>query len=313
MARTNPAYARALGPNGKLLYPDVCTINVGSKNRPILVPADLVVVPAGQMRSKKMTGEMTAAMIKMAAVRPEERFKFLENGADGKSIVHMLKTDRSTLAFGLGNIEEKPMAVNCRLLPQAKLRYLSDRIIDPQLNGAWNIDRPQVQFAEPPPRPVKGEYMYGVMLVGDRPPRGNYEDLTRDFCRKLEVDALAAGVKLRVGGGIVTSTPNRAELQGHLLNMKKHGARIVLVMMVSDVYSDVKLAADPVGVETQCLKWKNIERPPRGYHINVMLKVNTKMGGTNHTLASRGAAHASGALFQKPPASISWLFDKPCM
>jgi len=30
-----------------------------------------------------------------------------------------------------------------------------------------------------------------------------------------------------------------------------------------------------------------VKPPSRGYHANVMLKVNTKLGGTNHTLASR--------------------------
>jgi len=64
------------------------------------------------------------------------------------------------------------------------------------------------------------------------------------------------------------------------------------------------------------LKWKNIERPPRGYHYNVMLKVNTKMGGTNHTLISRLPGRPGPppqGMFQEPPASLSWLFDKPCM
>jgi hypothetical protein len=47
-----------------------------------------------------------------------------------------------------------------------------------------------------------------------------------------------------------------------------------------------------------------------------MLKINTKLGGTNHTLASRLPSHMMAnvpAVFQKPPASLSWLFDEPCM
>lgn len=50
--------------------------------------------------------------------------------------------------------------------------------------------------------------------------------------------------------------------------------------------------------------------------MNVMLKVNTKMGGTNHTLASRlhpGDLSSAPRTFQDPPASLSWVFDKPCM
>ena len=54
-----------------------------------------------------------------------------------------------------------------------------------------------------------------------------------------------------------------------------------------------------------------------------MLKMNSKMGGVNHTLAERFPSgngpqlevdEEDGSLpFQQPPRSISWLFDEPCM
>ena len=47
-----------------------------------------------------------------------------------------------------------------------------------------------------------------------------------------------------------------------------------------------------------------------------MMKLNTKLGGTNHTLISRGNSELPDngeKLFQNPPVSLSWLFDKPCM
>jgi eukaryotic translation initiation factor 2C len=86
-------------------------------------------------------------------------------------------------------------------------------------------------------------------------------------------------------------------------------------MLVIEGYGDVKLAGDRLGLMTQCLKWKNVERPPNGYHASVMLKINTKLGGTNHTLVSRipRAGAAPPATFQDPPASLSWVFDKRCM
>lgn len=98
--------------------------------------------------------------------------------------------------------------------------------------------------------------------------------------------------------------------------MQRHGARILIVILTGDYYCAVKFATDHIGMMTQCLKWKNIFKPPRGLHMNVMLKVNTKMGGTNHTLASRLSpqeARAAPTTFQDPPASLSWVFDKPTM
>lgn len=41
---------------------------------------------------------------------------------------------------------------------------------------------------------------------------------------------------------------------------------------------------------------------------------NNNILGTNHTLKSRLPPNTkSNPTFQNPPASISWIFDKPCM
>ena len=62
------------------------------------------------------------------------------------------------------------------------------------------------------------------------------------------------------------------------------------------------------------MKWKNVERAPRGFQLNLLIKINTKLGGTNHTLVPRAPARAGTAgVFQDPPNSLSWLFDKHCM
>ena len=40
------------------------------------------------------------------------------------------------------------------------------------------------------------------------------------------------------------------------------GARIVIVLLNFDCYSTIKLAGDSCRLVTQCIKWKNVERPP---------------------------------------------------
>jgi hypothetical protein len=98
---------------------------------------------------------------------------------------------------------------------------------------------------------------------------------------------------------------------------KQKGTRIVVVLLYTDVYPVVKLAADSVCLPTQCAKWNNVRRQPKNYHTALLVKMNYKMGGVNHTLASRlprGVNTAEEAdTFQYPPKSISWLFDEPCM
>ena len=55
-------YRKAL-PSGKLKYPALPCINLGSSKKPIYVPAELVEIPGGQCRSKVATPDMTAKMI----------------------------------------------------------------------------------------------------------------------------------------------------------------------------------------------------------------------------------------------------------
>jgi eukaryotic translation initiation factor 2C len=95
--------------------------------------------------------------------------------------------------------------------------------------------------------------------------------------------------------------------------MKAGGVRIVVCLMVSDSYGAIKLVSDKMGLPTQCIKWKNIDRTPRGFHLNLLIKLNTKLGGTNHTLISRAVTKPTSAVFQDPPQSLSWIFDKPTM
>ena len=102
------------------------------------------------------------------------------------------------------------------------------------------------------------------------------------------------------------------ELREKFTLLNTHKVKIVLVVMLNDCYATVKFASDSSGMLTQCVKWAKVDRVPRGLHFNIALKLNTKLGGTNNTLVSRSAA-PSGGVYQDPPASLSWILDKPCM
>jgi hypothetical protein len=314
MAKKSPAYSRHL-PDSKLRFPALATVNVGSAAKPILIPMELVVVDKGQNFSHKCTGEMTAQIIRHAAVVPDERFKnLLGSMGSAQSLIGTIKSDPTTAAFGVSDFELDPMTVACRLLPPPKLRY-GNQEFNPGLAGSWNImvgSKP-VKFIRNPPAPARdGTYMYGVLLVG-RLPNG-WEGPVEAFQKDIENDANVCGLKLKRGGSALNSSDRVAELTAKFQLMMTHGARLVLVILCGDFYCNVKYAADPIGLTTQCLKWKNIDRPPKGYVMNVLLKINTKMGGTNHTLSSRLAGPPTGTqVYQDPPASLSWVFDKPCM
>eukprot|EP01042_Synura_sphagnicola_P000316 gene316-329_t len=111
------------GSGGRLRYPYLPTVNFGSKEKPILVPAELVYILPGQCMSNRMNAAMTAEIIRYAAVPPQERMSHITGSeGSGESVISILRgRDATARAFGLDGIDPVPMKCPAVLLPQAKL------------------------------------------------------------------------------------------------------------------------------------------------------------------------------------------------
>lgn len=343
--RVNPVYAAHL-PQGKLRYPMLSLVQVGSKKKAIYIPAELVNVVPGQARQRSAPIEITSQLIKYAALQPNDRFQALSTESARNGLFHELQVDVNTTAFGFTGISSTPMKVQGFILPPAKLQY-GNRVIEPELTGSWNLAG-NVKFAHPPPsapplpngnsafenlyghgKGGDGTYHYGVVIVygsGNSEPR-NFEGIVQPFLSKLEGDSRSTGIPLSpcfVGNSrspYIVVEGKRPYLQDVMNRFKSEGCRIVVALLYQDIYSLVKLTADACCLPTQCIRWQNLSRPPKNYHTSLLVKMNMKMGGVNHTLASRLPESQQQAMdvddgeasFQFPPKSISWLFDDPCM
>jgi len=114
----------------------------------------------------------------------------------------------------------------------------------------------------------------------------------------------------------MSSTISADNLSSALTEIKARGARFAIVVMVEDGgYGKYKLIADSLGFLTQNVKLKTVLKNPRGISSQIALKLNSKLGGINHVLASRLPPNVKKTpdSWQKIPASISWLFEKPAM
>ncbi len=319
-------YILALGRGGKLKFPFLPTVNVGTAKKPVLVPCELVNVPVGQTRQKSMTGELSAKIIKHAAILPNDRFKYLAgNDQDQNGLLRSVHADANVAAFGLSDINPEPMRLHGTVLAPAKLQY-GNRVVEPFLTGAWNLSG-NLTFSHP--APTEGDsgtgrnvtYPYNIVLAYEGSEPRDYQKLTEDFQKQLEADSRTVGIPLQMTSAIIVCENKRHLLSEAFLKCKNNGARVLLVILKVDCYNVVKLCADSIVLPTQCVKWQNIQKTPRGYHSNVLMKMNVKMGGVNCTLASRDsqaagrrpAANPDDETFQSPPQSISWLFDDACM
>lgn len=314
MAKSNPKVKACL-PQGRLKYPMLPCINTSSPAKPVLFPAELVDVVSGQCRLGKMSGQEQGDFIKYSAIRPNERMEFLSNR---DSVVNVIRDDTTAKAFGTADVSTSPMIVSSRLLPQAKLLYRGNQILDPKLQGSWNLAERNVKFLTSP----GGDKAipFGILVVSPSKPQG-FEEKIEAFIRAIEADSTTLGCSIRVirnqkGESMtLTSGPNVITIKSHLETMKNNGARFAFVCNNGDFYGMTKFVADQIPFMTQMTKWKNIDRQPQGFGFNLMLKVNTKLGGTNHVLVSRatGPQTGTGGVFQSQPSSISWVFDVPAM
>lgn len=72
--------------------------------------------------------------------------------------------------------------------------------------------------------------------------------------------------------------------------------------MEDNIYGEVKAAtlSRDLTIMTSCVKWKSVERSPKGIHKNILFKLNKKLGGTSCVLNPlKGKFTALGRLFTK--------------
>eukprot|EP00595_Chromulina_sp_UTEXLB2642_P000881 CAMPEP_0196766250 /NCGR_PEP_ID=MMETSP1095-20130614/21046_1 /TAXON_ID=96789 ORGANISM="Chromulina nebulosa, Strain UTEXLB2642" /NCGR_SAMPLE_ID=MMETSP1095 /ASSEMBLY_ACC=CAM_ASM_000446 /LENGTH=1042 /DNA_ID=CAMNT_0042127139 /DNA_START=35 /DNA_END=3160 /DNA_ORIENTATION=- len=300
--------------NGRLKYPTLPVINTGSASKPTYIPMELLVVAKGQIKSTMSanspanSADVTSEVVKLAAMNPNDRYRYL---TENQSILNEIRTDSTAQLFGISNIPYEPMTINALLLPPAKLQY-ADGVVSPKIDGQWFNKRfliPAVSEDR-----SNNSVIYGVLLVTRNNNIGNAMNIIGSFCDTLEQESNRVGLKLSNTGRPIKSSNDSEELKYAMIDLLKDGAEIIIVMMVTDFYKRVKSVSDSIPIMTQCLKFERVERPPKGYHQNILLKINTKLGGLNHSLASRSNTDVGSANdFQNPRKSLPSSMNIPTM
>ena len=315
-------YFREKYPDQPLKFPWLPCVDVGRKNKTVLIPCELLTVLAGQVRHGRVNKDpnMLAALIKESAVKPDERFRHVAGSGDGKDFISCVKNDETAKLFGISSVSPEPLSVRATILPQAKLMYGNGEF-DPKLTGAWNMANKT--FARAAPAATF------LIMVCDRL-------LDARAVGALEAEFENAASRLGMKFRPLRAFDDRRDVSRdnanteEIVNQAKNAGADILIVILSDRnhkddYSYTKLVADKLGLPTQCLKSKNVfQKKPNQYETSVLLKINTKLGGVNHTLINRidpgrkmtgdkYNPNNSSEVFQDPPASLSWVFNKPTM
>jgi eukaryotic translation initiation factor 2C len=297
--------------NGKLKYPSLPCVEF--KKRGVYLPVELMIVPPGQLL-KKLYPDTQAKVIKYAAVAPHERMNHI---LSSDSAIAEIRKELISGQFGVGNnsINPDPIIVKATLLPPAQLVYGGNFVVEPGLAGSWN--KPDRCTAFEPPRGDKIYYAMDFISISDKPRDSDWTVAAKKLTLDLQEEAEKFGIRMTlVDLPSVLSSSDTRDLDSKYRWYRDRNVRIAVAIMEGDCYGIVKTIADTIGIPSQCLKWERVLNPPRQFHNNVIMKMNAKMGGVNHALASRlplnevtNLKKSDGDLFQNPPASISWIFD----
>lgn len=261
--------------NVTLKHPYLPCLHVGSMTRetPIYLPSELCWVVKSQVVNKKMNEKQTSAMIKNAATSTEVR---------KRKIMEALRAvrfneDPCVQEFGIsvgGKFEE----VEARILDAPQLEYNKQKPFAPRA-GVW---RPLNFYSG-------GNLKSWMVLNLDRYTR---DDALRRFGEEMQRMGKSLGMDIGP-----PSSPHSMREPGRdtreleeffkTVKTKKIDMVVVVVPDRGNSYAKVKQVAElTVGVLTQCLKARTMQRMNPSTCSNILLKVNSKLNGVNHALAA---------------------------
>lgn len=281
---------------GRILkYPNLPYLWVGSKIRKVYLPLELCEIPAGQATNKKCTPTCTANIIKFSATSTDVRKQKI------RDLLRRIDYQTNPVISGFG------IEVN------TNFQTIDGRVINP----------PQIKYKNSLVTPAKGVWREGKFLDASRDPIRfciiNCDDRTQsaalmDFKRNIMQAAHQQSLNLAdmQAQEIRPIRVNPASFKNDIVNelgkCLQAGYRLVFVIVVdrNDCYARVKQAAElKVGILTQCIKAQTIYKMGKGNPLmtinNILLKVNSKLNGTNQMIQEPSFNNfntaASGVMF----------------
>lgn len=285
---------------GHKTWPDMPIVNLGNRERPLWVPAELCTILPGQPFRKRLDPDQTAKMTKCGVMRPAESAGHIVNSVPD---ILGIESGRQNLeAYGL-KMGTKMVTVPGRLLkaPTVKLRTTSGPPMPVQFSkGCWNMAGKKFSV----PICLK-EWSYLVLDDTSRSAgristkiTGPIVEEFRSGLRKCGVETVnpfANGLTKDLDLGGAEKTIDQV-IEDAMRLVASKPVKMLVVFLPNDnafVYSRIKLWSEAMaGFHTVCIQasrlklqnsYANAYRTQ--YFANVAMKVNLKAGGKNQTLS----------------------------
>ncbi|KAL1421033.1 hypothetical protein MTO96_023555 [Rhipicephalus appendiculatus] len=257
-------------------YPHLPCLQVGQEHKHTYLPLEVCNIVAGQRCIKKLTDMQTSTMIKATARSAPDREREINNLVRKADF----NTDPYVQEFGL-SISNTMMEVRGRILPPPKLQYggrTKQQAIPNQ--GVWDMRGKQFHT---------GVEIRIWAIACFAPQRTCREDALRNFTQQLQKISNDAGMPI-IGQPCFckyATGPDQVEPMFRYLKSTFQGLQLVVVVLPgkTPVYAEVKRVGDTVlGMATQCVQAKNVNKTSPQTLSNLCLKINVKLGGINSIL-----------------------------
>ncbi|RHY23498.1 hypothetical protein DYB32_009171 [Aphanomyces invadans] len=261
-----------------LRYPNLPLLHVGSPKGNNYMPMEVCNVLGGYKCPRKATDNQVANMITYTATAPEERRQ--------KIITKMQEAhfavDNNLASFGT-SVNPTMMTVEGRQLPPPAMLYANNKTETPR-DGAWNM-RNLALFQS------MAFKSYAIMSLCDN--RRVTDGDVYDFFNALVTHMKGLGMSPPSAKPPLVNSRGRQDSIERMFNeaitnaTQVYGVRPDIVFCVAPMqnaqnYTDLKRASDTVfGIPSQMMLAKHLPKQNPMYMSNLLLKVNTKLGGRN--------------------------------
>ncbi|KPI94966.1 Protein argonaute-4 [Papilio xuthus] len=242
----------------KLRYPHLPCLQVGQEHKHTYLPLEVCNIVPGQRCIKKLTDMQTSTMIKATARSAPDREREINNLVRRANF----NTDLYVKEFGL-TISNNMMEVRGRVLPPPKLQYggrvssLGGQQALPN-QGVWDMRGKQF---------FMGVEIRVWAIACFAPQRTVREDALKNFTQQLQKISNDAGMPI-IGQPCFCWSQCSNTSSPHLCSC-----------------TEVKRVGDTVlGMATQCVQAKNVNKTSPQTLSNLCLKINVKLGGINSIL-----------------------------
>ncbi|XP_015751565.1 PREDICTED: protein argonaute-2-like isoform X2 [Acropora digitifera] len=258
----------------RLRYPHLPCLQVGQKKDRFLPMEVCTIIPC---QKRHLSEQQTANMIRSTARPAPERQRNIQDWAQemirgsGRYLRDQFQT----------SIDPEMVPVKGRVLPPPQVKLgPQDRALTPR-DGGWDM---------------RNQALFDVAsidtwtLASFAPRQRCNEDTLRNFCRQMSSVSNREGIRMPEQPADVSFARGFGDVERLFSGWSGRFPNLQLIMVVlpgndKKLYSEVKRVGDSlIGVATQCVQMRLVQQAKPQVCANISLKINAKLGGTNHVI-----------------------------